>query len=454
MAREMRAHGHEAALEQQIEEWRSYVGRQRAIEAADLAELEDHLREQIEMLVDSGLSGDEAFLVAARRMGNLDALSREFAREHSERLWKQLVMPAREADGRSANADAIVAGALAAVSAAIVMVPGLFGLRLDEGLAFHLVPLLLVSLLTGYFAWKRRVDAATHIWIARAFIFAAVLITFSPFVAGGQTEALAVVHLPIALLPMVGIAYAGGRWSQVSGRLDFVRFLGELSIYYVLTAAVGGLLVGSVAGIVRAVGMQIDLEVWLLPAGAAAAVFIATWLVEAKQNVIENLAPVMTRIFTPLFAALLIGLLASLLWTGVGTEIDRGVLQGFLVLLGVVFAFLLFSVSARDPQASPGMLDVAQVTLVVTALLVDAVVLWAIVARIHEFGFTPNRTAALGLNVILLVNLAWSAVLYVGVVTHRVRFTRLERWQTQYLTVYAAWAAVVAIVFPPAFGYR
>ncbi len=81
-------------LEEQIAQWRSYLARRQAIRPVDVAELEDHLREQIAALTDAGLAADEAFLVAVKRMGDLDALSREFAREHSERLWKQLVLPA------------------------------------------------------------------------------------------------------------------------------------------------------------------------------------------------------------------------------------------------------------------------------------------------------------------------------------------------------------------------
>ncbi len=61
--------------------------------------------------------------------------------------------------------------------------------------------------------------------------------------------------------------------------------------------------------------------------------------------------------------------------------------------------------------------------------------------------------AALGENVILLVNLAWSAVLYLRFLRGRGSFTDLERWQTNYLPVYAVWAAIVVIVFPPVFGY-
>ena len=123
------------------------------------------------------------------------------------------------------------------------------------------------------------------------------------------------------------------------------------------------------------------------------------------------------------------------------------------LLLVVVIALLLYSASARDPRSSPDAFDVLQIALVASALLADAVALWAIAARITEFGFSPNRVAALGENVILLVNLAWSAVLYIRFLRGRGSFTGLERWQTDYLPVYAVWAAIVVIAFPPVFRY-
>ena len=80
-----------AMPEDQIAQWRRYLERRKAVAPSDIAELEDHLRTRIASLNAAGLSGDEAFLVAAGRMGALDAVCREFAREHSQRLWKQLV---------------------------------------------------------------------------------------------------------------------------------------------------------------------------------------------------------------------------------------------------------------------------------------------------------------------------------------------------------------------------
>jgi hypothetical protein len=236
--------------------------------------------------------------------------------------------------------------------------------------------------------------------------------------------------------------------------MDFLRFSGELFIYYVLIALGGGVFTAFMALIFQAIG--IDVEPWfevLLPSGAAGAVLVGSWLVEAKQSVIENMAPVLTRLFTPLFVALLLAFLGTVLWTGRGVDIERNVLIAFDLLLAVVLALHLYSVSARDPQAAPNGFDVLQVVLVASALLANAVALWAIAARIGEFGFTPNRVAALGENVILLVNLAWSAVLYVRFLRGRGAFAAVEKWQTDYVPVYAAWAAIVVVAFPPLFRF-
>jgi len=46
----------------------------------------------------------EAFLIAIIRLGNVDAMSREFAREHSERLWKQLALVPQDAAPESGPA--------------------------------------------------------------------------------------------------------------------------------------------------------------------------------------------------------------------------------------------------------------------------------------------------------------------------------------------------------------
>jgi hypothetical protein len=180
---------------------------------------------------------------------------------------------------------------------------------------------------------------------------------------------------------------------------------------------------------------------------------IGAWLVEAKQSVIENMAPVLTRLFTPLFAAVMLAFLVTMAVTGKGIDVGREVLIGFDLLLVLVLCLLLYAASARDPQAPPNMFDALQLVLILTALVVDLVALAAIATRISEFGFSANKVAALGENLILLVNLTWSAHLYLRFLRGRGSFAALERWQTSYLPVYAVWAGLVVIVFPPLFRY-
>ncbi len=448
------------SLEDQIDQWRSFLRRRQAIHSVDVAELEDHLREQVAVLLDAGLTADEAFLVAVKRLGSLDALSREFAREHSDRLWKQLVASPSESGDLQARwpSEAVVAFGLAVAAAVAIKAPALFGIPLEEtnaGFYGRNASLFVLPLLAGYFVWKRRLVAIALGWMAAAFVAACVFANVYPFTPEGHTEVLTALHLPIALWLAVGVAYAGDRWSQVEGRMDFIRFSGELFIYYVLIALGGGVLTAFLAMLFTTIGIDPEsfIQSWLLPCGAVGAVLVASWLVEAKQSVIENMAPVLTRLFTPFFAALLVAFLGTLLWTGRGIDIERNVLIAFDLLLVLVLGLLLYSISARDPRTPPGVFDVMQVVLVIAALLADALALWAIAARITEFGFTPNRVAALGMNVILLINLAWSAALYIRFLRARGPFADLERWQTNYVPVYPVWAAIVVIVFPPVFGY-
>ena len=443
-------------VEKQIGQWRAFLRRRRAVEGPDVEEMEGHLRDRIAELVASGLAPDEALLVAVKRMGSLDEISREFAREHSERLWKQLVVtPSAGESGRRARTEALVVLALAVGAALAIKVPELFGFHFGNGVVVRNISLLVLPLLAGYFVWKRRLSVRLGLWLAAAFAGAAVAANIFPFVEEGDTEVLVAMHLPIAMWLVVGVAYAGGRWFAGNLRMDFVRFSGELLIYFALIALGGFVLIGLTAMIFESIGLDAEWVVgnWLVPCGAMGAVIVASWLVEIKQSVIENMAPVLTRLFTPLFTVALLVFLGAMVWTGNPIDVNRNVLIAFDLLLVLVVGLLLYNISARDPEAPPGPFDVLLLLLVVSALAVDIMALTAIAARITEFGFTPNRVAALGENIILLVNLAWSAYLYARFLRSGVAFTALERWQTAYLPVYSVWAALVVVSFPPIFGF-
>jgi len=445
-------------LEERIAEWRSYLSRRQAIHAVDVDELEDHLRSQVSDLQGAGLDDEEAFLIAVKRIGDLDTLSREYAQEYSERLWKRLVVsPA--ASGEKWNREAMIAVGLAVAAGVAIKIPAFFGISWDgdEEALWYIRNMSLFTLpfLAVYLAWKRALPAVGWGVLGGVYLAAALVMNLMPFVPEGSTQMLAILHLPMALWLVAGAAYAGGKWRESKQRMNYVRFSGEWFIYYVLIALGGGVLMAITMLLFEAAGIDAEplVTLWILPCGAVGAVVVAGWLVEAKQSVIENMAPVLTMIFTPLFTLLLLAFLGTVAWTGSGINIEREVLIAFDLRLVVVVGLHLYAISARDPHAAPGLFDKLQLMLVVCALLVDAIALWAILARISEFGFSPNKVAALGENLILLANLGGAAVLYARFLRGQKNFASMERWQTSFLPIYLAWATVVVVLFPIVFGF-
>ena len=442
-------------VESQIAEWRAYVANAAAVNGHDVEELEDHLRQQIADLNEAGLSDDEAFLVAVKRMGDLDTLSREFAREHSGRLWKQLMLRTEEEPARAAGGwlEPFLFGAAAAIVIQIARLiadfpdeePRWFGRNLS---------LFVLPLLAAYFARRRELDPRKWLLAAAPFALAAVVVNVYPWDADSDTEVLVALYLPVALWFAVAYPYVGGTIRSHERRMDFVRFSGEWFIYYVLIALGGGVLMGLTAAILEPAGIDPEtIAAWVLPSGAAGAVIVAAWLVESKQRVVENMAPVLTMLFTPLFAVMLSAAVVVYVATGFGDAFDRDLVSVFDALLVVVLALVLYGMSAREPSAMPNWMDRIQLVAVVSALLLDVMVLAAMIARIGDLGFTPNRTAALGLNLVLLVNLAGAAWLSARFLTRRSALHRLERWQTSYLPVFAVWAAAVVVALPLLFRF-
>jgi hypothetical protein len=443
-------------VESQIAEWRAYVAKAEVVNGHDVDELEAHLRDQIAELDAAGLTADEAFLVGVKRMGDVDTLSREFAHEHRARLWKQLVLKDADEQPRTSSGWVQAFGFALAAGVAI-QVARLAAQFPDEEPAwlFRNGTLFVLPFLAGYFAHRRRLDTRGWVLAAAPFVLFALVVNVYPWSTDSATEALVALHLPVVLWFAVAYPYMGGTLRSHERRMDFVRFTGEWVIYYVLIALGGGVLMALTALILEPVDADLPERVieWVLPTGAAGAVIVAAWLVEAKQRVVENMAPVLTMLFTPLFAVMLTVAAVTYALSGVAGEFDRELLTVFDALLVVVLGLVLYAMTAREPTGRAELMDRVQLLAVASALVLDLMVIGAMVARIGDLGFTPNRVASLGLNLVLLVNLAGAAWLSLRFVRGRIALHRLERWQTSYLPVFALWAATVVAVLPLLFPF-
>ena len=441
-------------VESRIGEWRAAVLRGGAVADTDADELEGHLREQIADLEAVGLAGDEAFLIAVKRLGEVHQITAEFAREHGDRLWKQLAMPGTDT-GRPRPIVTMLA--FAALTAVLIQIARMLTAIPVASEAWFVrdISLFVLPVLAVYFAVVRRMPVRRALGLVGVVAALALAVNLFPFAERASTGVLVAIHLPVALWFVVGAAYVGGDIRASARRMDFIRFTGEWAIYYALIALGGGVLLGLTAAVLTPIapGAVEQVITWVLPSGAAGAVIVAAWLVEEKKSVIENLAPVLTAIFTPLFAVMLLGSAVVYGVVGIGQEFDRDLLFVFDLLLLVVLSLVVYGISARESARGAGAMDAVRLVAVVAAIALDVLVLGSMFERVGEFGYTANRVAALGLNLVLLVNLTVTAWLTVRLLTGRGQAVRVERWQTGYLPVFAAWVAVVVLALPPIFGF-
>jgi hypothetical protein len=79
-------------LNHAIKRWRETLAQSPAFRSENLDELETHLRDSVVDLQSRGLSPGEAFVIATKRVGNNEALEREFGRVNGKSVWLDRVL--------------------------------------------------------------------------------------------------------------------------------------------------------------------------------------------------------------------------------------------------------------------------------------------------------------------------------------------------------------------------
>lgn len=393
-----------------------------------------------------GAGADRRAVVAALRAVGLTADEAALVADHRAARAGAPVAPATEG-----LAPAVVLAVAAGVWVHVVRL-GAGALGLDDDRLARNAILLVVPALVVLLGLRRGVDGRTWLRLAGGLALVALAANAVPHAsdaAGTDTALLAALHLPVLGWAVVLVAHAGGHVRDAARRLEAVRFSGEVGVLVVLMALGGAVLLGVTAGLVTTVGVDAEpLAEWVLPAGAAGAVVIAGWLVETRPRLAGGLAPVLAQVFTPLFGAALGGVLVVFAARGGGTAFDRDTVALLDALMVVVLGLAVYGQAARTPGRGPGWDDRLRLVAVGAALVLDAGVLVAMVVRVGDLGTTPNRIAALGLNLVLLVALAGTARALGRAVRGRGPMAEVEGWLARTVPMLVAWAAFVAVVLP------
>jgi len=289
-----------------------------------------------------------------------------------------------------------------------------------------------------------------------AFLIAAIYINLLPSDSQGAAVILVYIHLPFLMWFIYGIVFTGYEFRNLDKRIDFIRFNGDLVIFYALIAIAGGLLTAITVGLFDSIGLDIEKFYGenIIITGAAAAPVVAAFLIEKFPALVSRTAPLIATIFSPLVLITLIVFLVTILVTGKDPYNDRDFLLVFNIMLLGVMAIIIFSVSETSVIKNQKFNAIILFVLSTVTIIIDLIALSAIFYRLGEYGLTPNRLAVLVSNILVLINLVLIMAGLFRINFKKKDFTIVEKTVSKFLPVYLAWILIVIFAFPAIFGLR
>jgi len=282
----------------------------------------------------------------------------------------------------------------------------------------------------------------------------ALYINLLPVPEENDAISLACIFLPIFLWFIYGFVYTQFQIKDLSRRIEYIRDNGDLAVLITIILIAGGILAALSAGLFNTIGIKVEtiiakhIAIWGIVSAPVAAIFI----MRNYPSVANKIAPVIARIFSPLILAIMVLFLGYIAIQHKNPYSDRNFLLVFNFMLMVVVAVILFSVAGSMHERSQRFNRIILSALVVVSIVIDCIALSAIIYRLGEYGFTPNRTAVLGTNLIILGNLIIIASNLFKVNFKNNTLQKVEHSVATYLPVYFIWSIIVVFLLPFIFG--
>lgn len=337
----------------------------------------------------------------------------------------------------------------------IAKLPNIFAINEDffypRNIGFIVFPILSV-----YFAWKNKLSTSKIVFIAGTTLAGLIFINSLPDNQKSDTLILSCIHLGLFLWSVLGFAFVGGQENSEPKRLGFLKYNGDLLVMTALILIAGGIMSGITVGLFSLIGFHIEQFYFKNVAifGLAAAPIVGTYLTQTNPQLVGKVSPVIAKLFSPLVLVMLVVYLIAMAYSAKNPYNDREFLIIFNALLIGVMAIIFFSVAETTKGDKNNMQVWILLLLSAVTIIVNGIALSAIVFRISEWGFTPNRTAILGGNILILINLVLVTVRIFKVVYKKDEISEVGAIIASYLPVYFVWTIIVTFIFPLIFWFK
>ncbi|MEJ7694336.1 hypothetical protein [Daejeonella sp.] len=392
---------------------------------------------------------------------NKAAFKREFTSVYPELkgnaladFWNERLNFEKEEISWGSNQELVFVVIAALIAGFIAKLPDIFSL--DEEFFYpRNIGFIVFPLISLYFAWRNKLSTGKIAAILSATLVGLIFINSLPQ-KETDTLVLSCIHLLLCLWSVLGFAYVGGTGNNEARRLGFLKYNGDLVVICALIGISGLIMSGITVGLFSLIGFNIEKFYFqnIAVCGLAAIPIVGTYLTQTNPQLVGKVSPVIAKIFSPLVLVMLVIYLVAMVYSGKDPYNDREFLMIFNALLIGVMAIIFFSV-AETSKASKSQAEVWILLLLsIVTIIVNGVALSAIVFRISEMGFTPNRTAVLGANILILINLVLVSTQLFGVISKKTDISGVGRVIARYLPVYLVWSVIVTFLFPLIFGFK
>jgi len=349
----------------------------------------------------------------------------------------------------------VVACILAFVTGLLVKIPAYIEFIDDEWFYPRYSVLFVLGALSVYFlklrnASTRKIKISLTL-LATLFLVIGVL----PFSEKSDTFVLACIHASLIAWSILAFSFIKN-WKSAHGRIEFLRYNGELIVYTTIIL-IGGMVLTAITLALFSL-IELDIGEWyvenIVIMGLVASPIIATYIIESGIGTKTSIASVIAKIFSPLFLVTVCAYLLAMLIAQKSPYTDRDFLITFNFLLILVLAISVFSIIEKENGEGSKIIEITNIALIVITILIDIVALSAISYRLLEYGLTPNRVVVLGANLLIFIHLCGLVRFYIKFARRRDSYEELKKWTANFLPVYTGWSVIVVLVIPVLFGFK
>jgi hypothetical protein len=345
----------------------------------------------------------------------------------------------------------IIASLLAGV---IAKLPALFGIN-EEFFYPRNIGFIIFPAVSAYFAWKNKLSTGIIVLITAATLLGLFFINFLPDVKKSDTLILSCIHLVLFLWCVLGFAFVSEKQNDDEKRLGYLKYNGDVVVMTTLIVIAGGIMTGITINLFSLIGFNIEKFYFenVVVFGLPAAPILGTYLTQTNPQLVGKVSPVIAKIFSPLVLVMLVIYLVAIVYSGKDPYNDREFLLIFNALLIGVMAIIFFSVAETSRTKSRAEILILFLLSSVT-IIVNGIAVSAILFRLSEFGFTPNRVAVLGADILILINLLLVTTKLFKALSRKGDITGVGKAIAFFLPVYFVWTIIVTFLFPFLFGFR